>query len=273
MTGDRARSLGFTQVSIPEGYDRFLLPQLFEPWAAELVARAGIWPGHRVLDVASGLGPVARRAAVAAGPSGLVVASDISAAMLALAAAKPADPRHGPIEYLQCPASAISAPDDSFDVVLCQHGLQFFPERLVAAEEMRRVTRPGGIVVLSTWAAEHPLGLFGPVNETLRESGLAEPFPRAFDPDSYRVSVADLQELLETAGLRDVRVETVILDARWQTAETATATLLGTPFGPLVSALPAQAQEKIRARLASKLSVSAAGVTVRTTSNIAFGVK
>ena len=158
-------------------------------------------------------------------------------------------------------------------MVLCQHGLQFFPDRAAAAREMRRVARPGGIVVLSTWAAGHPLGLFGPVNETLREAGLAEPFPRAFDPDSYRVSVAELQELLQMAGLRDVRVETVILDARWQTVEAATATLLGTPFGPLVSALPTDAQEQIRARLASKLSRSADGVTVRTASNIACGIK
>jgi ubiquinone/menaquinone biosynthesis C-methylase UbiE len=268
-----ARSLGFAEVSVPEGYDRFMLHQLFEPWAAELVARAGIGPGSHVLDVASGLGPVARLAAEAAGPGGRVVASDISAAMLALAAARPADPRWAPIEYLECPASAITTDDDSFDVVLCQHGLQFFPERAAAAGEMRRVARPGGIVVLSTWAAEHPLGLFGPVNETLRESGLTEPFPRAFDPDSYRVSVADLRELLQMAGLREVRVETVVLDARWRTAEAATSTLLGMPFGPLVSALPADEQEQIRAHLASKLPGSADGVTVRTASNIARGVK
>ena len=202
-----------------------------------------------------------------------MVASDISAAMLALAAARPADPGWAPIEYLQCPASAIAARDDGFDVVLCQHGLQFFPERVAAAAEMRRVAAPGGTVALSTWAAEHPLGLFGPVNETLREAGLAEPFRRAFDPDSYRVSAADLRELLQVVGLRDVRVETVMLDASWQTAEAATATLLGMPFGPLVSALPADEQEQIRARLASKLSGSAEGVTVRTASNIACGVK
>src|SRR5580698_2651596 len=273
MVDEGARSLGFAQVSIPEGYDRFMLRQLFEPWAAELVARAEIGRGHRVLDVASGLGPVARLAAEAAGPGGRVVASDISAAMLAMAAARPADPQWAPIEYLECPASAITAHDDSFSAVLCQHGLQFFPDRAAAAREMRRVAQPGGTVVLSTWAAEHPLGQFGPVNETLREAGLAEPFPRAFDPDSYRVSAADLRELLQMAGLRDVRVETVILDARWQTAEAATATLLGTPFGPLVSALPAIAQEQIRAHLAGRLSASAGGVTVRTASNIARGLK
>src|ERR1700733_6081546 len=101
MTDDGARSLGFAQVSIPEGYDRFMLRQLFEPWATELVARAGIGPGDRVLDVASGRGPAARLAAAAAGPGGQVVASDISAAMLALAAARPADPRWATIGYLQ----------------------------------------------------------------------------------------------------------------------------------------------------------------------------
>jgi ubiquinone/menaquinone biosynthesis C-methylase UbiE len=162
---DSSRSGSFTQASVPDGYDRFMLGQLFEPWAAELIARAGLKPGCSVLDVASGLGPVARLAAETAGPGGLVVATDISAAMLAVAAARPHAPGWAAIEYLQCPASAIAADDDSFDVVLCQHGLQFFPDRAAAVAEMRRVTRPGGTAVMSTWAAGQPLGLFGPMIE------------------------------------------------------------------------------------------------------------
>jgi ubiquinone/menaquinone biosynthesis C-methylase UbiE len=270
---DSTRTGSFTQVSVADGYDRFMLRQLFEPWAADLVARAGLQPGYHVLDVASGLGPVARLAAAAAGPLGRVVASDISAAMLAAASARPVDPGWAPIEYLECPASAIVAGDDSFDVVLCQHGLQFFPDRAAAAAEMRRVTRPGGTAVMSTWAAGHPQGLFGPMIDTLREAGIAEPFPRAFDSDTYCLSVADLQDLLRAAGFDDVRVETAELDATWATAEAATATLLGTPFGPLVSALPADAQRQLRAGFASKLATSANGVTVRTVSNVACGIK
>jgi SAM-dependent methyltransferase len=234
---DGSRSGSFTQVSVPDGYDRFMLGQLFEPWARELVARAKLAPGCRVLDVASGLGPVARLAAQAAG----------------------------------CPASAIAADDDSFDVVLCQHGLQFFPDRAAAAAEMRRVARPGGTVVMSTWAAGHPLGLFGPMIEALQETGVAEPFPGAFDNASYCLHAADLADLLQVAGFGDVGVETVELDATWRTAEAATSTLLGTPYGPLVSALPADAQQQVRARLAGKLGDSADGVTVRTVSNIARG--
>ena len=132
---------------------------------------------------------------------------------------------------------------------------------------------PGGTAVLSTWAAEHPLGLFGPMIETLQETGMAEPFPGAFDCGSYCLSAADLADLLHEAGFRDVDVQTVELDATWPTAEAATSTLLGTPFGPQVSALPADARQQLRARFASKLGGSAGGVTVRTVSNVARGTK
>jgi ubiquinone/menaquinone biosynthesis C-methylase UbiE len=270
---DGSRSESFTRVSIADGYDRFMLGQLFEPWAVVLIARAGLKPGCHVLDVASGLGPVARLAAEAAGPSGRVVASDISAAMLAVASARPEGPGWAAMEYLECPASAIAAEDDSFDVVLCQQGLQFFPDRAAAVAEMRRVLRPGGTAMMSTWAAEHPLGLFGPMIEAMLETGVAEPFPRAFDGSSYCLSAADLADLLRAAGFRDIGVETVELDASWQTAGAATSTMLGTPYGPLVSALPADAQQQLRARLAGKLGGSADGVTVRTVSNVARGTK
>jgi SAM-dependent methyltransferase len=272
---DGARSGSFTQVSVPDGYERFMLRQLFEPWAAELITRADVRPGFHVLDVATGLGPVARLAAAAAGPGGRVVASDISAAMLATAAAISPDPGWAPIEYLECPASAIPVADASFDAVLCQQGLQFFPDRAAAVRETGRVARPGAAVVASTWAAGHPLGLFGAINETLREAGVAEPFPRAFDSASYQLGDAELADLFRAAGLRDVTVETIALEAAWPTAEEATATLLGTPFGPVVAAMPDDAQRRLRERLAGRLGVSNAadGVTVRTVSNIARGIR
>jgi len=207
------------------------------------------------------------------GAGGRVVASDISEPMLALAAARPAAAGAAPIEFLACPASEIDALDDRFDAVLCQHGLQFFTDKQAAVLEMRRVARPGAIAVMSTWAAERPLGLFAPMGETLAELGVAEPYPRAFDADSYRLGAGDLADLLRASGWRDVRVQTVELDATWDSAEQAADTVTGTPFGPLVSALPAELQEQVRARLITKLGRSTDGVTVRTASNIARGVK
>lgn len=266
------RSRGFTESSVPDGYDQFMLGQLFEPWAVDLLSRAGLQVGQSVLDVASGLGPVARLAAAAVGSQGRVVASDIAAAMLATAAAKPADSHAAVIEYLECSAAAIEADDSSFDVVLCQQGLQFFPDRATAAREMGRVVRIGGQVVVSTWAAEHALGLFGPIVETLSEVGLDEPYPGAFDPSSYSLSSPVLAELLDQAGLRDVAVEAVDLDAVWSTIDEALSAVLGTPFGPMVSSLSSLEQEHIRALLAEKLVQSEDGtVVIHTMSNIARG--
>jgi len=263
----------FDRASIPEGYERFTLRQLFEPWARELVRRAELQPGWSVLDVASGLGPVARLAAAAVGPYGRVVASDISAPMLALAADRLGSDGLAMIEFLKCPAEAIDAGDDSFDAVLCQYGLQYFADRAAAIGEMRRVARPGGIVVVSTWAAERPLGLFGPMAETLAELGLVEPFPRAFDPGIDCLSSAELEDLLQTSGWREVQVEMVELDARWDSAEAAANAVLGTAFGPMVLALSGDSQEQVRAHLITKLGESDCGIVVRTVSNIARGLK
>jgi len=268
-----SRSQAFAPASVPDGYEQFMLRQLFEPWARELIGRAALQPGWSVLDVASGLGPVARLAAEAVGPAGRVVASDISGPMLALAAARPTPPGWAGIEYLQAPAASIDAGDDTFDAVLCQHGLQFFPDREASVDQMRRVARPGGLVLVSTWAGERPLGLFGAMGETLQELGLAEPYPRAFDPDSYRLGAAELGELLRGCGLGEVQVEPVELDATWDSFGSAANTLLGTPFGPMVSALPGDAQEQVRARLITKLGGTENRVVVRTASNIARGIK
>jgi ubiquinone/menaquinone biosynthesis C-methylase UbiE len=269
---NEGRSAGFTAGSVPEAYDRFMAPQLFEPWARELVGRAELRSGSSVLDVASGPGAVARLAAAIVGPDGRVVASDISPAMLAVAAAKPVDPAWAPIDYLECPVSAIDAADGSFDAVLCQQGLQFFPDRGRAVEEMCRVVRPGGVVMVSTWASERPLGLFGPMAEALQEAGMAEPYPHAFDPRSYSLEAAELRRLL--SGLRDLVVETVVLDAVWRNAEHAAATLMGTPYGPGIRALPAEAQERVRTLFARRLRPSADGtITIQTTSHIGRGVR
>ena len=111
------------------------------------------------------------------------------------------------------------------------------------------------------------------VGETVRDCGVPEPYPRAFEPASYALGAAALHDLLTRGGWRDVTVELVELECVWATRDEVLGTVFGTPFGPLVSALPADEQEETRARLASKLGRSADGVVVHTTSNIAQGVK
>lgn len=268
------RSDAFTATSVPAAYDRLLVGPLFTPWARDLVARAAPAAGARVLDVATGPGTVARVAAAAVGPEGSVVGCDISPAMLAVAASKPPAPGAAPISYLECPAGALAVESASFDAVLCQQGIQFVPDRLEAAREMRRALAPAGVAVVSAWASERPLALFGPLVEALGEAGLPEPYPNAFDTASYAVAAAELEELMAAAGFGDVRVETVELDCTWESVEHVAAAVDGTPFGPLVAALDATERERVAATVRARLGAEREGpLTVTTASNVVRAVR
>jgi ubiquinone/menaquinone biosynthesis C-methylase UbiE len=113
--------------SAPELYERYLVPSITRLWAADLVKRAAPKPGERVLDVACGTGIVARLAAAAMG-TGHVVGLDINEGMLAVARSRSAGLGLY-IEWHEASALDVPFPDSSFDLVLCQLGLQFFPDR------------------------------------------------------------------------------------------------------------------------------------------------
>ena len=147
------RSTAFGAASVAQHYEERLAPVIFEPWAEILVAATGVRRGDRILDVASGTGVVARLAARHAGRDGRVLASDVSGGMLAHAATIAVSPGAAPIEHLETSATALAVPDAAYDVVLCQQGLQFFPDAPAAAAEMRRVLRAGGVAGVAVWAA------------------------------------------------------------------------------------------------------------------------
>ncbi|MES2092692.1 MAG: methyltransferase domain-containing protein [Actinomycetota bacterium] len=228
------RSTLFQSDSIAENYRHYLLPTVFEPWARQLVSTVALAPGQTVLDVASGTGAVARAAASMVGPTGRVIASDISTGMLAEVALS-ADPDGAPIETLEAPATAIPLDDDSVDVVLCQHGLPFVRDQAAALAEMKRVLRPGGTLGIVVWVAAMRLEPFDSYGDALRDEGLDEPFPRAWDFDSFKMTRARLVKLL--AGFADATVETISLRLDWPSVDAAVNGILGTPYGPVLSAL------------------------------------
>ncbi len=134
-----------------EVYERQLVPVMLAPWAPKLIDLAEVRPGMHVLDVACGTGVVTRLAAERVGSTGRVVGLDINAAMLSVARGLP--PVGGAtVEWLEASALEIPLPDAAFDVVLCQHGLQQFPDRPTALREMRRVLMPGGRLALCVWS-------------------------------------------------------------------------------------------------------------------------
>jgi ubiquinone/menaquinone biosynthesis C-methylase UbiE len=126
-----------------ETYQHYFVPAMFLPWATILLRHAGLQSGERVLDVACGTGIVARRAAPLVGASGQVVGVDMNRAMLAVARSVPA-PAGATIDWQEGNAMALPFPEGAFDVALCQHGLQFFPDHARALREMRRVLKHDG---------------------------------------------------------------------------------------------------------------------------------
>jgi ubiquinone/menaquinone biosynthesis C-methylase UbiE len=143
----------FTDDAVPRAYEEVMVPRLFEPWALLLLDECNLGPNAVVLDVATGPGTVARSAAKRIGPGGRVVATDISRPMLDVASSKLSSPDSAPITYIESPAAPLGVDSAAFDFVLCQQGLQFFPDRLAALSEMRRALKPGGgQLAIATWS-------------------------------------------------------------------------------------------------------------------------
>lgn len=141
-----------------EVYERYLGRSIADPFTRVLLEHAAPKRGERVLDLAAGTGSVARHVAPLIGTEGRVVAVDINPAMLAVGRAMPA-PAGATIEWLEGDAVKLELPDATFDLVLCQQGLQFFPDRAAALREMRRVLAPDGRVAISVWQTldRHPV--------------------------------------------------------------------------------------------------------------------
>jgi ubiquinone/menaquinone biosynthesis C-methylase UbiE len=260
-TGDR--SSAFTSDSVPDEYERHLVPAVFEPWAEVLLDVVGIAPGSRVLDIASGTGVVARAAARRAGGEGHVVASDVSGPMLAHAASLGSPSGAAQIEYVNASADALPFDDGSFDVVLCQQGLQFFPAPAAAVDEMRRVLRPGGVAGIAVWASGHPLEPFGVYGDELAATGAEPPFPRAFDSETFTMGVEVVRSLLAGAGFSRVDAEVVELEVSWPDPRAVAAGVLGTPFAPVVHALPHDQRDRLAAQLEKRFASEEPGGLVR----------
>ena len=134
--------------SIPRFYETYLVPLLFEPYAEDLVGRIASRSPGRVLEIAAGTGVVTRALAAALPERVSIVATDLNQPMLDQAAALGTT---RPVEWRQADATQLPFGDGTFDVVVCQFGVMFFPEKPRAFAEARRVLRPGGGFVFSLW--------------------------------------------------------------------------------------------------------------------------
>jgi len=133
--------------SIPEIYDRFLVPLIFEPYAADIARRLATLRPARILEVAAGTGVVTRAVAVAL-PEVEIVATDLNQPMIDHAKSRQ---NGGRVEWRAADALALPFPDASFDAVICQFGMMFFPDKVKGYGEARRVLKDGGSYIFNVW--------------------------------------------------------------------------------------------------------------------------
>ena len=136
--------------SIPENYERYLGPVLFEPYARDLVERLKPRKPRNVLEIACGTGILTRHLRDALGPDLYIVATDLNGAMLDFARTRFARDPH--IEWQEADATALPFGEEAFDAVVCQFGLMFAPDKDAVTREAYRVLRPGGAFLFNVWA-------------------------------------------------------------------------------------------------------------------------
>ena len=235
--------------SAAELYQRYLVPAITAKWAEDLINRAQLCAGEAILDVACGTGVVARLAAKKTAPTH-VTGLDLNAGMLAVA--RRVSNEGAPISWTEGSALDLPFPSDHFDVVLCQLGLQFFPDRTRAVREMRRVLRASGRVGVSVYSS---------IERTPGANAFACALDEVLGHDASRIKrgehsftdPAQLEKLLRDAGFSTIDVRTAeqiivvpsVLDyVRFQ--------LLATPMAILLKGKPQHERDAIISSVASE---------------------
>ncbi|HEV8260274.1 MAG TPA: class I SAM-dependent methyltransferase [Burkholderiales bacterium] len=134
--------------SIPKLYETYLVPLIFEPYAADLVNRLASRSLTRVLEIAAGTGVVTRSMASVLPDNVSIIATDLNQPMLDMASAIGTQ---RPVELRQADAMQLPFGDGTFDAVVCQFGVMFFPDKAKAFSEARRVLRSGGVFIFNVW--------------------------------------------------------------------------------------------------------------------------
>jgi ubiquinone/menaquinone biosynthesis C-methylase UbiE len=262
---DEARAAScFSVGSVAGVYDDIYLPRIFIPWAKLLLERAALRPGEAVLDIATGPGTVARLAAEQVGPSGRVVGADLSAAMIDIAKAKPPSAGAAAIEYLVAPAAPLPVEDGGFDVVTCQQGLQFFPDRIVAIGEMYRTLKPGGRVVCAVWREIDLQPAFAAMDAALREclpADEAEPYGAPFRwPKAKDLEAAFREQQFADVSVVEVRHPVVFEGGIAQVV----SALAASPIAGTVAQLDGKARARLWSAAERQLTPLLVGGQVRT---------
>lgn len=184
-----------------------------------LVELAGVTPGARVLDLAAGYGEPSLTAARRAGPEGSVVATDISAEMLAFGRERAAAAGLQNIDFVEADAASLDFPANRFDAAVSRWGLIFEPDGEAAAARVREFLEPDGRLAISSWGTPDRVPFLGiPIRTAMERLGVTPPPPGTPGPLS-RPTPEALGGLLEAAGFSDLAVEEAEVAMEWDSPE------------------------------------------------------
>jgi ubiquinone/menaquinone biosynthesis C-methylase UbiE len=217
--------------SMPEAYERWLGPALFQPFAADLARRVAAHRPQRVLELAAGTG-ILTRELLAAVDGAEITATDLNDPMVRFGSGLAPG-----AQWRQADALELPFDEGRFDVAVCQFGVMFFPDRVAAYAEARRVLGSGGSLVFNTWGAVEEHDFAAALN-----AGFEQVFPD--DPPSFLCAIphgyCDLDNVrrdLHDSGFTSVSVETITLVGRAASAgDIATGFCTGTPIRAAIEA-------------------------------------
>ncbi|WP_299243214.1 class I SAM-dependent methyltransferase [uncultured Aquimarina sp.] len=237
----------FADDSIAQAYDDVLVPLLFDPWTTKLIHENEPWSSRYVLDLACGTGAVTKQLLNQVTCTGKVFALDLNEEMLAINKAKFEELGcDDVIEFIHASAEAIPIENNTLDIVVCQQGFQFFPDKLKAAEEIYRVLNKDGKLIISTWLPVSECEIFGTLCETLEtieEEELSQLIRLPFD----YMPKEELKQIFTKAGFNIIEIEKQKMDLYLQGGvEEAIAFIHSTPIGLKIKGLPKEKQEALK---------------------------